>query len=937
MSFHTSAGRLRRYLLLLLLGPLVLLATGAAAQSVRVGPSLTSALAVAGPADRLQVIVTFEGDGPLDAEQLGLLDRLGLGGVYFRNLPIAGVLATPDQVRALATSAGVRSVWHNDRLEYDNDYATALTGVDRLRTDPALRTSLGLPFSGRGVGVLVNDSGVDGLHRDLQYPNHVVQNVLAQTNLHAQDAMLPVTYVENVPNSDIGAGHGTHVAGIIGGTGAQSGGRYEGVAPGANIVGYGSGAALFILDTIGGFDYALTNQVQYNIRVISNSFGNTGDVGTPFDPADPTNVATKACADRGMVVVFSAGNSGSGPNTITGNFKKAPWVIAVAAGDASGLLADFSSRGNPGGGETAVEVDGETYTWADRPTVTAPGVAIVSARASTGDSAPDTGLEPAYIPYYVTLDGTSMACPHVSGIVALVLEAAPGLNVYQVKRLLEQTATNMPGRERWEAGAGYVNAYAAVESALGRSARPFGSTVNVLRTFNSNALVSQGAAVPFSIDYLPVGATEEVTFEVAADVSRVTAQAQVSDNTVALVLYDPAGNRYGSSISLPVLGENIAASAPGMAGTWRLTVRGVGSVSGVPTDPLGLTNGTSLPGTVAGQILMSRTGGYTGLSDIAGHPAAADVQYGVFYRLVDGYPDGTFRPNAALTRGELAQYLTMGAGVRQFFRSDRTLAFGDVSATLSPFVEAATARGAALRNTAQNQNGLIRTAGGPFNAGGQVTRADLAYALVQALGLQDRVASYTGAVTVAVDGQRIAVRDADQIPAGLRGYVQAALDLNVINARFVLQQGPFDLRPTLVAYFDPGVAVKRGDYAVYAGRFFDNYLNGFELPSSAAKDGTALTGGPVDARSTAAFALEQNWPNPATGSTAIRFSLSTAADVRLAVYDMTGREVARLVEGAREAGTHEVRWEALGVAAGAYVYRLQAGNEVASRRMVVVR
>ncbi|XQF92675.1 hypothetical protein ACOBV9_16680 [Pseudoalteromonas espejiana] len=56
--------------------------------------------------------------------------------------------------------------------------------------------------------------------------------------------------------------------------------------------------------------------------MISNSFGSTSDTGTDFNPDHPTNVATKQLSDNGVIVVFSAGNSGSGESTITGNFKK---------------------------------------------------------------------------------------------------------------------------------------------------------------------------------------------------------------------------------------------------------------------------------------------------------------------------------------------------------------------------------------------------------------------------------------------------------------------------------------------------------------------------------------------------------------------------------------------------------------------------------------
>ncbi len=73
-----------------------------------------------------------------------------------------------------------------------------------------------------------------------------------------------------------------------------------------------------------GFDYALTNQQRYDVRVVTNSWGSSGDSCTDVDPTDPINVATKDLYDRNVVVVFSAGNSGPEECTISGNYKKAP-------------------------------------------------------------------------------------------------------------------------------------------------------------------------------------------------------------------------------------------------------------------------------------------------------------------------------------------------------------------------------------------------------------------------------------------------------------------------------------------------------------------------------------------------------------------------------------------------------------------------------------
>lgn len=910
----------------------VLLGASASAQP-RIGASLQDALAAATSGDAMEVIVTFDGEGPLTGEHLRILRTLNLPGLTMESLPIAGVLATPAQIEALAGMRGVRSLWLNERLQRENERATQITGVDRLREDPALRTALGLPRSGTGIGVLVNDSGVDGTHDDLK--NQVVQNVAAQTNLHSLSDLLPVTYTENVPNTDIAGGHGTHVAGIIGGTGAKSGGRHEGVAPGADLIGYGSGAGLFILDTIGGFDYALTHQFTYNIRVVSNSFGSTGDVGTPFDPDHPTNVATKALADRGVVVVFSAGNSGAGEGTITGNFKKAPWVVMVAAGDSNGALADFSSRGIDGQGGTVV-VDGQTYAWADRPTVTAPGVDVVSVRASLGTEV-DTSLEPALIPYYVTLSGTSMACPHVSGIVALLLEADPTLDVYDVREILQRTATNMPGRAAWEAGAGYVNAYAAVQMALGRDG--FGATVNALREFNASARLRDGGSMDVSIFFSPVGDPEVHTFEVGENVSLVKASAQVPANTVALVLTDPNGNRYGSGITLPVLGENAGVSAPGVPGTWTVSVSGIGSVSGVGLDPLGVTNGTALPGTIDATIRFVETSGFDGLGDVDGHPAQGFIEAGVTRRLVDGFADGTFRPDAPLTRGQLAEYLMMGSGVRAWRPYPSGQRFGDVSATLAPFVEAVTARGAALKDRQQVAAGVVR-AGSAFRPGAAVTHQELAYSLVQSLGFGSLAAGYSGDVFVSYNGQRIRLADSGQIDADLRGYVQLALDMGLLTARFSLSQGPFDPVPTISARFRPTSTVTRADYAAAAVRYLDAYDTADMDAYTGAGDGESLSLPGLGGLATVAdgaVTMEPAFPNPFRTSATVAFSLPQAGAARVSVHDALGREVAVLLEGEAAAGRHEVQLRAGDLAAGMYLVRVESAGQTAVGRLSLVR
>ncbi|NEM98042.1 S8/S53 family peptidase [Pontibacter burrus] len=870
----------------------------------------------------LGVIVTFHGNTAPTSAHLSLLNSLGITkGITFKSLPVAGVLATATQIAALEQNPQVRSIYLNKRLTYFNHDGTHLTGVRKLRTDKdMIARNNGMPVSGKGVGVMIIDSGVDGTHEDLKFGTHLVQNVLGVTNLNALSDLLPVTWLENVPNTDTNSGHGTHCAGSVGGTGAKSGGKYEGAAPGAHLIGYGSGAALFVLDALGGFDYALTNQYQYGIRVISNSWGTNGD----FDPNHPVNVASKLAYDRGMISLFAAGNEG--PSSDTHNpYAIAPWVISVGAGDKDGRLADFSSRGvkNEGGSFT---VDGRTWTYENRPTIVAPGVDIISTRviapiASLEIQKDVEELEPAHVPFYTHMSGTSMATPLAAGIVALMLEANPSLSPDQVKDILQKTATNMPGYEPWEVGAGYVNAYAAVDHIFRNTT--YGTYSNLTRRFSSHVNTST-EVTPFTIDYNPLlTANNQISFQVTEGTNSIEAKIStggllgLTGNPLNLILLGPDGSEHRAGIPVTFTlafdrGIAVAAPAPGQ---WTLKVEGL--------------QGIGLPETINGTLHQQRVTGTTGLNDIAGHPAEASIKMAVGARLVDGI-SGSFKPNDYLKRIQLADYLVMGQGIRQYLPVNGAATFSDLRGSEVLLGESVAAKGATLRDRFHTYNGVMLPDGtGKFSPAGNVNRASLAYSLVQALGLQDHALARNGkAVTVTVDGKQIPIDDAKQIPAGLEGYVSVALELGLINALYSVTQGPLELFPKLKATFKPTQNVTRAEFAVIITRTHSSWNNATQ---------------PVATTSSAALQAGVQWeesyayPNPSTGLSTITYSVTTEGPVSVEVFDVMGRKVQTLLQETQKAGRHALEFDGSNLPGGTYLYRITADGKTSSNRMVITR
>lgn len=396
--------------------------------------------------------------GPADVTRA---QRLGLRVLrLYEDFGVLYAVGAGRDLQKLGRLPRVTHVGENARLRLFGETATVATRAreawDAKSTSTTPVTVGGQVVDGAGVGVAVVDSGVDGTHPDLAPALAVNQKFICSTPGLTNNGFCygnslvgsllyggPITGCTTtlwarLPNTDTTGGHGTHVAGIVAGRGIASDGRFMGAAPGAAIYGLGVGDSALIIAALEAFQWVNCNHdsAAPPIRVVSNSWGPPGGGGS-FKASNPINQAANALVAKGITVLFAAGNdggSGSGDSVNTYAKNPTPGVIGVASYDdqeratRSGSLSDFSSRG--------LSTDSEKNNWPD---VSAPGDAITSTATLTSTCA-GPPLAFAYYPYYTRLSGTSMATPHVAGIVALLLQVKQTLTPAEIEDVLEDNA-----------------------------------------------------------------------------------------------------------------------------------------------------------------------------------------------------------------------------------------------------------------------------------------------------------------------------------------------------------------------------------------------------------------------------------------------------------------------------------------------------------------
>lgn len=425
------------------------------------------------PAQSLKIIVQ-----KTDSSQLAEAQVAKLGGQVIRDLPIINAFSAEITAIDAIQLANLPSI-HGVSLDAPIVKTTCQDCIDTTYLASSYVEAIGADLlwnqaptlQGQGITVAVIDSGINVGHEDLADSNG---DTRVTVNLN---------FSSTASNDLDKYGHGTHIAGIIGGNGYHSDGKYIGVAPKVNLINvkvcddHGEATTS---DVVNGLQWIYENKDRYNIRVVNLSLNSA--VAESYH-SSPLDAALEILWFNRIVVVVSAGNI----DTETGNevlYPPAndPFIITVGAVDDQGtasreddMIASYSNYG--------VTSDGIS-----KPEIVAPGTNLVSLlpnpkgelwREHRENVVDDTGP----VAHYFRMSGTSLSSAVTSGAIALLLQHEPELTPDQVKYRLMTTAEEFGP----ESGSGYLNIYAAVAANTTQSANT-GTTISQLLWPDSNPL-----------------------------------------------------------------------------------------------------------------------------------------------------------------------------------------------------------------------------------------------------------------------------------------------------------------------------------------------------------------------------------------------------------------------------------------------------------------
>jgi serine protease AprX len=421
------------------------------AQVARVHPALLQ-LAAQQPTAKVSVIVQKLSR---DARVESVVARLG--GVITKDLSLINAFVadlTAQAALELAQANGVKWVSPDAPVESTSAAADTAVVTNTYLDTLGARRVWRMGFQGQGIGVAVLDSGIA---KDSDF------SAKADKGSGTRIVKRVVTVQSGPAVKDDLTGHGTHVAGIIGGNGYDSRGVYQGIAPQVNLISVQiaqkNGTARES-DAVEAMNWVLQNRAKYNIRVVNLSFNAMVEQSYHVSPLD---AAAEILWFNRIVVIAAVGNRAAGQTVNPANAAPAndPFIITVGASDERGTA-------NPSDDVVAAySAFGQTLDGFSKPDIIAPGtniISVLSTDSAWGSQYPARVVSPKQ---YIRLSGTSMATPMVTGAVALMLQRQPGLTPDQVKYRLLHASNPISGPSKLYP---YLNVYAAVTGATTQSA-----------------------------------------------------------------------------------------------------------------------------------------------------------------------------------------------------------------------------------------------------------------------------------------------------------------------------------------------------------------------------------------------------------------------------------------------------------------------------------
>ena len=789
-----------------------------------------------------------------------------------------------------------------------------------------------LGYTGEGRLICDLDTGVDGNHPAL---NHSWRGSNGYT---PQESWLDTSN----PNSEFpidGNGHGTHTTGTICGRSTTTADTV-GVAIDAQWI------AARAIDVNGGnvamaFQWAADpdgdpNTIEDVPDVISNSWGAMGGC-----PQTYWNLIDN-CEAAGAVVVFAAGNEGPGPSTlrIPANRDSTPvncFSVGAINGNYSNYpIASFSSRGPS-------QCNGEI-----KPEIVAPGVSVRS-------SVPGGGYQGGW-------SGTSMACPHVAGAVALLRQVNPNATVDTIKWALMESATDLGTEGEDNAyGHGIINILAAMEL-IPEIDAPYlfpnavyieepnddypdpGETIDLsVRIRNTgidavsvSAILSTDdpfAAVLFDSVYFGDIAGNDTS--ATADPFSISFSEETPNGHLVAFDLDITADGYSATRSISVLVGRLEepAIADHDIGNVKFTISNFGQYGLDPGGMNGAWPGVGFKMPQYGPNHLFEGALFIGDGPTRVSNGARDEDQNIaddFVAMADitGAEPGPFADQEFYTSyTDQAADNPLGITIGQ-----KTFAFAD-----SPDDDYVIFEYTITNTEGQDLENVLVAHFEDWDMPWNTADDRVNFDRERNLGYQYYSNTYRGQVILselgvfsfkALDNEQEVYPPAftmqDKWEYMNAGTVDTAIT-SQMDCSILITTGPYDI---------PSGESVVAAIAILGGTSLSDIQANADAAIARYSGMTSVDDNPAQPDN---FFLSQNYPNPFNAQTTIEFNVPSAQQVKLEAFDLLGRKVAVLVDDRLEAGGHIVNWDCSELPSGVYFYRLSVGENSATKKMTLLK